>query len=710
MTTTTLRVSGLCCADEVATLERELSRLEGVSQVRCNLVASTVTVEHDPSRTAVATLVAAVDRTGMRANPEASEHAHVSGGPQRGHLISTVVSGVFVAAGLAVHWLHVSGSLEVALYAVAMVAGGWFIAPKALRSLRRLSPDMNLLMCIAVVGAAIIRAWDEAATVIFLFSLAELLESFSLTRARRAIASLMTYAPATALLKRESSVREVPVGEVAVGDVIVIRPGARIPLDGVVIDGTSSVNQAPITGESMPVEKKPGSDMFAGSINERGSLEVRVSRLATDSTLARIIHLVEEAQSRKAPSQRFVDTFAHYYTPIVLGLAGLVAVVPPLVFAQSWSVWFYRALVTLVVGCPCALVISTPVAIVSGLTAAARAGVLIKGGSVLEALGRLRALAMDKTGTITEGRPRVTDVVALDTIVPGDVLRVAAALEAHSEHPVAQAIRDYALAQGVGSAASRGFESLPGRGVEAEIDGHRYFVGNHRLVEDLAVCSPETERRIEEIERRALTAVVVGHRPHTDCKGEVLGVIAVGDTVRPRAAAAVRRLRRAGLRRIVILSGDNRATTEAIAKQVDIAEVVAELLPEEKVERLRQLVEDERYVGMVGDGVNDAPALAAATVGIAMGVAGTDAALEAADVALMADDLDKMSLAITLGRRTERIIRANITLSILTKAVFLGLAGAGIATLWMAVAADTGATLVVIGNSLRLLKTMDRES
>lgn len=639
--------------------------------------------------------------------PRDHGHAHTHGAPQRGHLIGTVVSGAFVAVGLIVHGLGLGGTLEVASYAAAIVAGGWFVAPLALRAVRRLSPDMNLLMCIAVVGAGFIGAWNEAATVIFLFSLAELLESFSLTRARRAIASLMKLAPVTALLKGESVAHEVPVSQVAVGDIIVIRPGARIPLDGVVVAGASSVNQAPITGESVPVEKTTGSDVFAGSINERGSLEVEITRLADDSTLARIIHLVEEAQSQKAPSQRFVDVFAHYYTPIVLGLAVVVAVAPPLLFAQAWSVWFYRALVTLVVGCPCALVISTPVAIVSGLTAAARAGVLIKGGSVLEALGRLRALAMDKTGTITEGRPRVADVVTLNTTAPHEVLRVAAALESHSEHPLGQAIREYARAQGAAIATAREFVSHPGKGAEAVIDGHHYFVGNHRLVEEMAVCSPETERRIEAIERGAQTAVVVGHRPHTDCKGEVLGVIAVGDTVRPLAAASIRRLRHIGVRRIVMLSGDNRITAEAIAAQVGITEVAAELLPEQKVERVRALLADERHVGMVGDGVNDAPALAAASVGIAMGVAGTDVALETADVALMADDLERVSLAITIGRRTERIIRANIAFSILMKAAFLGLAGAGIATLWMAVAADTGASLVVIANSLRLLRTRD---
>jgi cation transport ATPase len=410
---------------------------------------------------------------------------------------------------------------------------------------------MNLLMSIAVVGAVFIKAWDEAASVVFLFSLAELLESYSLARARRAISALMELAPDTALLKTG----EVPVAQVKIGDIVLIRPGARIPLDGVVASGESSVNQAPITGESMPVEKKPGSDMFAGTINERGSLEVRVTKLSTESTLAKIIHLVEEAQEQKAPAQ-----------------------------------------------------------------------------------------------------------------------------------------------------PSETFQSITGKGAEGRVDGHDYFIGNHRLVEEMAVCSPATEQRIEEIERRAQTAIVVGHRPHADCKGEVLGVIAVGDTIRPQAVAAIQQLRDAGVRRIVMLTGDNRVTAEAIAKQAGITEFIAELLPDEKVERVRELLASDQHVGMVGDGVNDAPSLAAAWVGIAMGVAGTDAALETADVALMADDLGKLPEAIALGRRAGRIIQADIAFSILLKVVFLALAGVGIATMWMAVAADMGPTLLVIANALRLLR------
>lgn len=697
---TTLRIHGMCCAAEATALEKELWRLPGVVDVRVNSVAHTATVVGATERVSVQQFVAAIERTGLKAAPP-GDRADTR--TQRRQLVLTSVSGVFVGAGLICHWTGAPEAVEIACFVAAMIAGGWTIAPKAVRAARRLSPDMNLLMAVAAIGAAFIGAWHEAASVVFLFSLAELIESYSLSRARRAIGSLMELAPATALLKHGDHLHESPVAVVKIGDTILIKPGARIPLDGVVTSGGSSVNQAPITGESMPVEKQIGSQVFAGSINVDGSLEVKVSRPASDSTVARIIHLVEEAQSRKAPAQRFVDTFARYYTPAVMGVALVIAVAPPLLAAAPWETWIYRALVMLVIACPCALVISTPVSVISGLTAAARRGVLIKGGAYLEALGKLRALAIDKTGTITEGRPRVIDIIGLDSTGSRDLMRIAAALESHSEHPVAKAILAHARQNEVPIPPVERFRSFVGRGVEGHIDGHDFFVGNHRLVEELAVCSHETEQRIESIERRSLTAVVVGHRPHSDCKGEVLGVIAVGDAIRPQAAEAIQKLSRVGIERVVMLTGDNLATAEAVARQVGIANVAAELLPDEKIARVREMLLQEPNTGMVGDGVNDAPALAAASVGIAMGAAGTDAALEAADVALMGDDLNKLPEAIALGRRTRRIIQFNIAFSIALKAVFLGLAAAGLATMWMAVAADMGASLLVIANGLRLL-------
>jgi Cd2+/Zn2+-exporting ATPase len=432
---------------------------------------------------------------------------------------------------------------------------------------------------------------------------------------------------------------------------------------------------------------------------------MRVTKPASDTMLAKIIHLVEEAQSQKAPSQQFVDVFAKYYTPSVMVLALLVFLVPPLVFGGEWFTWTYRALVLLVIACPCALVIATPVSIVSGLTAMARRGVLIKGGAFLESIGKLRALALDKTGTITEGRPRVLQVIALDDSSEDQILRIAAAIDTHSDHPLAQAVTAFAKERDVRFPRSENYQSRTGRGAEAEIDDHKYFVGNHRFTHELAVCSAEIEAQLGEIESRGQSVVVVGHQPHAGCKGEVLGFLAVGDAIRANAAQAIREVHAAGVQRVVMLSGDNRRTADAIAKEAGIDEAHGDLLPDQKIEHVRQLLGQYHHVGMIGDGVNDAPAMAAASVGIAMGAAGTDTAIETADLALMQDDLSKVADAIHLGRRTVRIIVFNISFALAIKAVFLILALIGYTSLWLAIAADTGATLIVIANALRLLRT-----
>lgn len=563
---------------------------------------------------------------------------------------------------------------------------------------------MNLLMIIAVIGAAIIGEWLEAAAVTFLFGLSELLESFSVVRARRAIQSLMRLAPETAWHKTGETFREVPVEQVSVASVITIKSGARAPLDGVVMAGSSSVNQAPITGESMPVEKKAGDTVFVGTINGEGSLEVRVTKAYADTMLARIIHLVEEAQSQRAPSQRFVDVFAKYYTPAVMFTALAFWVIPPLLAGSAWMVWTYRALVLLVIACPCALVISTPVSIVSGLTALARRGVLIKGGTVLEAVGQLTALAIDKTGTITEGQPRVTRIVQLNSTSESELLRIAAAIDVHSDHPLAQAVVHHAREKGIEFPRSENYQARSGRGAEAELGRHHYFVGNHRFTHELAICSEEIERKLAEIEAQALSVVEVGHKPHADCRGEVLGILAVGDAIRSNAVDAVRSLHAAGIRQVVMLSGDNQRTVDAIARQVGIDQAHGDLLPEQKVARVRELMTQHRKVGMIGDGVNDAPAMALASVGIAMGAAGTNTAIETADMALMQDDLSKVAEAIRLGCRTVRVIQANIIFALAVKAVFLTLALLGHTSLWLAILTDTGATLVVVAYSLRLLR------
>lgn len=700
---TTLRVAGMDCADEVETVERALKPLPGVRDVRVNLMGGKVIVAHDATITPEQ-LIAVIGKAGLKASLDQAESREAADA-QRSRLISVAVSGALTGVGLVAQWTNLTPTpVRIGVFACAIIVGGWFILPKAVAAARRRSLDMNVLMTVAVLGAAAIGEWSEGAAVVFLFALSELLESFSVARARRAIQSLMKLAPETALLKRGDQFEEVPVAQVSVENVIAIQSGARVPLDGEVLTGNSAINQAPITGESMPVEKQPGDTVFAGTINGEGALDVRVTKPHTDTTLAHIIHLVEEAQSQKAPSQRFVDTFARYYTPAVFAVALLVWLAPPVLAGGAWTVWTYRALVLLVIACPCALVISTPVSIVSGLTALARRGVLIKGGAVLEAVGKLTALATDKTGTITEGRPRVTQIIPFNSKSAADILRVAAAIDTHSQHPLAEAVVAFATEQKVAFPRAENYQARSGRGAEGELDGHHYFVGNHRFAHELAVCSPALEQKLAEIEAQAQSVVVVGHKPHADCPGEVLGVLAVGDAVRSNAAQAVRALHDAGIRQVVMLSGDNQRTVNAIAEQVGIDQAHGDLLPEDKVQRVRDLMARHKHTGMIGDGVNDAPAMAVASVGIAMGAAGTDTAIETADMALMQDDLCQVAEAIRMGHRTVRVIQANIAFALGVKAIFLTLALTGHTSLWLAILADTGATLVVIANATRLLR------
>lgn len=618
---------------------------------------------------------------------------------------SLIASGVLVAVGLVVQW---TASMPrqgiVALYSIAMLAGGWFLLPKAWRAVLRFRPDINLLVVIAAIGASIIGEWAEAATVVFLFGVAEWLEGWADRRAHRAVEALLEIAPRTAAVKRDEGFVEVPVEEVRVDDTVAVRSGMNIPLDGVVRMGESAVNQAPITGESVPVEKKPGDVVFAGTVNGEGSLEIQVTKAAGDTTLARIIRLVQEAQGQKAPTQRFVDVFARYYTPSVTVAAALVFLLPPLLIHGDWSEWLYRACVLLIIACPCALVISTPVSIVAGLTALARRGVLVKGGAHLESIAKLKALALDKTGTITEGKPRVQGVERIYQESEAEILRIAAAIDDHSFHPLAKAIVDHARKQGVQFPRAENYQARSGRGAEGTVEGHAYFVGNHRFTHEIGVCSPEIEQRLATIESKGQSVVVVGHRPHDNCRGEVLGIIAVGDTVRPEAASALKAIHAAGVESVTMLSGDNQRTADSISRQVGIDQARGDLLPEDKVAAVTKLREKYGAVGMVGDGVNDAPAMAAATIGIAMGAAGTDAAIETADIALMKDDLGKIAETIRLGRRTMGIIRFNISFALGLKALFLTLTLLGHASLWLAILADTGATLLVVANALRLLR------
>jgi Cd2+/Zn2+-exporting ATPase len=701
---TTLKVAGMDCADEVEAIQRALKPLAGVREVRVNLMAGKVVVAHNQSVTSEK-LIQAIGGAGLKATPDAAGEHDTPADAQRSRLVSVAVSGALTGAGLILQWTKFgSPAVIIGVFAAAIVTGGWFILPKAIRAVKRFALDMNVLMTVAVIGAAGIGEWSEGAAVAFLFALSELLEAFSLNRARKAIKSLLDLSPVTALRKEGNDFREVPVEEVKSGDIVSVKSGMKVPLDGLIAAGESSINQAPITGESMPVEKKTGDEVFAGTINGAGSLEIRVTKIYSETTLARIIHLVEEAQSQKAPSQQFVDKFARYYTPSVFLLALGILLVSPLMFGGAWLTWIYRSLVLLVIACPCALVISTPVSIVSGLTAMARRGVLIKGGVFLEEIGKLKALAVDKTGTITEGRPRVQQVIRWNGQPEAEIMRVAAAIDTHSEHPLAQAVVDYARENGVQFPRGEDYQARTGLGAEARLNGHHYFVGNHHFAHESAVCSAELEKKLGELEAQALSVVIVGHKPHEDCQGEVLGILAVGDTVRGNAATAIRSLHNAGVKKVVMLSGDNQRTVDAISRQVGIDEASGDLLPDQKIERVRELMKQHRHVGMVGDGVNDAPAMAAASIGIAMGGVGTDTAIETADIALMQDDLSKVAETVALGRRTVRVIQANIAFALGVKAIFLALALAGHMTLWLAILADTGATLVVIANALRLLR------
>lgn len=692
-----IRVPEMDCQDEVQAIEAKLRTLPGVASWQVNLLERTLRVEFDPKATSADGILTGIGALGM--SPALASRAAPRRSWQRDPLLlSTGASGLLLGGALGAGWLGAPPAVGIALYGAALLTGGWITARKALRAALARRLDMNVLMTIAVVGAVPIGEWAEAATVAFLFALAQLLETYSLDRARQAVRRLLDLTPPEATVRRNGQEVRVPVEAVNLGEVILVRPGERIPLDGIVRAGASGVNQAPITGESMPVEKTPGAQVFAGSINGEGALEVEVSHRAQETTLARIIALVEEAQAQKAPAQAFVERFAAIYTPAVVVSAVLIAALPPLLFGLPAWPWLYRALVLLVIACPCALVISTPVAVVCGLARAARAGVLIKGGRYLEALGQLQALALDKTGTLTRGSPEVVGVRPLNGTDPREVLRLAAAVEARSEHPLAAAILRAARARELTWPEATGFTAVAGRGGHAEVGGRRYYLGSHRYAEELGVCTSEVERHLRELESAGQTPVILSDG------AQVLGILGLADQVREASAEAVRRLRRLGLAPLVMLTGDVRGTAEAIARRVGVDEVRAELLPDQKVAAIKDLVREHGHVGMVGDGINDAPALAAATVGIAMGAAGTDAAIETADVALMSDELRQLPFAVALGRRALRIIRANIGLSLVTKATFVLLAVLGRASLWMAVAADMGTSLLVIFNSMRLLR------
>jgi Cd2+/Zn2+-exporting ATPase len=695
------RIFNMDCPVEEKLIRNKFHGMPGIVRLDFNLMSRILTVHHQLG--SQDKIRAALSAVGMHA--EALDSAHPTASTELAAPSLNAVQKVFlgisgVAAVLAevLAWTsHTDSSpLVIGLALLSIIAGGMPTLKKGWIALRNFTLNINFLMSLAVIGAVAIGQWPEAAMVVFLFAVAELIESLSLNRARNAVHGLLKLAPDVASVRSPTGAwTGTAVQRVNVGDVLRVKPGERIALDGMVVSGESSVNQAPITGESMPVDKRPGDKVFAGTINGCGVLEIEVSTNSGNSTLAKIVRIIEETQSNQAPTQRFVDVFARYYTPAVVALAILVAAVPTLAFGAAFTPWLYKALVMLVIACPCALVISTPVTVVSGLTAATRLGLLVKGGQFLETGYRLRAIAVDKTGTLTEGRPVVTEVVPVEASRE-EVLLIASSLDANSHHPLAHAILKAGPdATQYKNAAS--FETLLGRGVKGDIDGVTYYLGNHRLMEELGVCSPKVEAILQAIEAQAQTAILLAN------EDDVLGVIAVADALRPEASNAIRRLTALGVT-TVMLTGDNTLTAERIGEEAGIAVVIAELLPEDKLEQIHRLQSKYGRIGMLGDGINDAPALARADIGFAMGAAGSDTAIETADVALMDDDLAKLPTFIELSRATRNVLVQNITAALLIKAAFFGLALAGLATLWMAVFADVGASLLVVCNGLRLLR------
>jgi Zn2+/Cd2+-exporting ATPase len=599
------------------------------------------------------------------------------------------------------------GSQTILAFLAAILIGGYSLFKVGLKNLIKLQFDMKTLMTIAIIGAAIIGEWSEGAVVVILFAISEALEKYSMDKARASIRSLMDIAPKEALIKRNDKEMLIHVEDIIVGDIMLVKPGQKIAMDGLVINGNSSVNQAAITGESVPVEKQVNDEVFAGTLNEEGMLEVKVTKRVDDTTIAKIIHLVEEAQAERAPSQAFVDRFAKYYTPTIMLVAALVAIIPPLLFSADWSEWVYQGLAVLVVGCPCALVVSTPVSIVTAIGNAARNGVLIKGGIYLEETGALKAIAFDKTGTLTKGVPVVTDFEIISDVTESNhLLSVVAALEYRSQHPLAAAIIKRADQTGLPfkELEVTEFSSVTGKGIKGMVEGLSYNIGSPKWVDELLGngLNQEIQKQIHTLQNQGKTVMVIC----TD--HEIKALIAVADEVRETSLSIIEKLHALGIQKTIMLTGDNQGTAKAIGSQVGVTEVQSELLPQDKLDFIKQLRQEYGKVAMVGDGINDAPALAAATVGVAMGGAGTDTALETADIALMGDDLRKLPFTIKLSRKALQIIKQNITFSIAIKLIALLLVIPGWLTLWIAIFADMGATLIVTLNSLRLLKVKDK--
>jgi Cd2+/Zn2+-exporting ATPase len=708
------------CAEEVSLLRRQLSEQPGVYDIALEVLQARMVVEVDPAKAGDERIRALVARTGMRAEPWQAVSPVVARSLLGRHWrsLSALVSGACLAAAMILQAARSGNVMEslllhgeserglpadvIACCLLAILAGFHWALPKVLASIRNRRPDMNLLVAVSITGACFLGEWSEGATLAFLFSLAALLEAWSLARARSAVTALVELSPAEATVLHSHGERRMPVERIAAGSVVRVKPGERIPCEGEVIAGGSNVDQALVTGESVPVWKEAGSRVWAGTLNCDGALEIRTSREASDTILARIVRMVESSTQRRAPSEQFVERFARYYTPAVFLLAALIGILPPLFAGGRWSYWLYQSMVVLLISCPCALVISTPVSIVSALASAARRGVLIKGGAFLEEAARLKALAFDKTAVLTEGETQVQTFVALNDKPEEEILSQLAGLELHSEHPYARAILRYAELRHVRPAQVDRFQAIEGRGAQGFVGSRLFWVGNDRLLEDRSIDSRELRERLAAFEDSAHTAVVFG------AGQEPLAVIGLLDPVRPEASQTIESLRRLGIDGFELLTGDNAATARAVAAHLGLTGARAGLLPEDKAAAVQELRRFHGSVAMIGDGINDAPAMSAASVGIALGRRATDVALETADVILLSGGLERLPFLVRHARRAAGVIRQNVVIALALKAGFLVTAILGAATLWMAIAADMGATLLVTLNGLRLLRAGGR--
>lgn len=699
MTEKTYRIEGLSCTNCAGKFEKNVKQLPGVTSATVNFGASKISVE---GQTTIEELeeAGAFENLIIRDDQENDEQVRSKESFIKRNIALIISLGFILVAVISQLSLGEDHFLTKALYILAIIIGGFDLFKEGFSDLIKLDFSMESLMTIAIIGAAFIGEWAEGSIVVILFAISEALERFSMDKARQSIRSLMDIAPKEALIRRNNVEQLVSVDKIDIDDIMIIKPGQKIAMDGLVINGHSSVNQAAITGESVPVEKQLDDEVFAGTLNEEGVLEVKVTKKVTDTTIAKIIHLVEEAQGERAPAQAFVDKFAKYYTPFIIIMALLIVVVPPLFFGGDWNKWLYQGLSILVVGCPCSLVISTPVSIVSAIGNAAKNGVLVKGGVYLEEIGHLRAIAFDKTGTLTKGKPVVTDFIATSSETDINYLSIISSLESLSQHPLASAILNEADKTNVDykSIQIEDFQSITGKGLTGIHQNIRYYIGSPKLFSASVIEETAVKVQYRQFQEQGKTAMYFG----TD--EQILGVIAVADEVRDSSAAVISELHKLSIEHTIMLTGDNTKTAESIGKQLGVTEIKGDLMPQEKLDSIKALRTTYNKVAMVGDGINDAPALAASTVGIAMGGAGTDTALETADVALMGDDLQKLPFIVRLSRQTLKVIKQNITFSLGIKLLALLLVIPGWLTLWIAIVADMGATLLVTLNGLRLMK------